>query len=127
MIKIIHCRTFVFYANITLKHSNVLKADTIERRFRSLYGLSPDITAILRHRLVDAKERGDLELPSNSQPYHLLWALLFMKLYNNEHMNAHVTGVDIKTFRKWSWILIEAIADLYDNMVSHYFLKLALT
>ena len=123
MIKYIHYSTFIFYANINLKHSTVLTSEKVEIRFIALYGLCPRMTSVLWYRLVSAAEKDSSLLPPNAQPYHLLWALLLMKCYNNEHLNAHITDVDEKTFRKWSWILIEAIEGLYDEMVRHCLLK----
>ena len=32
------------------------------------------------------------------QPVHLLWSLMFVKLYLNEHTNADIAGVNKQTF-----------------------------
>ena len=52
------------------------------------------------------------------KPVYLLWALLFLKCYNTNTRNAAITGVDEKTFRHWSWIFVEAIANLDREVVS---------
>jgi hypothetical protein len=86
------------------KHSNRLSNKTGYRRFRGLFGVSPASCAVL-WTLIEDK-------PPGSKPKHLLWSLLFLKGYANEHMNSAVVGVDEKTFRKWSWIFINLLADL---------------
>jgi len=35
-----------------------------------------------------------------------------LKLYNPERAQAPVCGVDEKTYRKWVWIALEALAEL---------------
>jgi hypothetical protein len=52
-------------------------------------------------------------------PVHLLWALMFLKQYNKEEVNASMAGCDEKTFRLWSWLVIRVIADL-DMLVRVY-------
>ena len=53
------------------------------------------------------------------KPVHLLWALLFMKVYAEESIHAGlVGGVDEKTFRKWVWIFVQEISYLEDEVVS---------
>jgi hypothetical protein len=55
----------------------------------------------------------------DATPEHLLWGLLLMKLYSTERAHARlVGGVDEKTFRKWSWLFVHAIASLDKEVVS---------
>jgi hypothetical protein len=37
-----------------------------------------------------------------ASPVHLLWTLMFMKLYYADEVNAFIAQVDENTFRKWS-------------------------
>jgi hypothetical protein len=53
-------------------------------------------------------------LPTGTLPIHLLWVLYFLKVYTTENHNASVAGVDEKTFRKWTWIVVYAIAAIPD-------------
>jgi hypothetical protein len=80
--------------------------NTKSRRFRAFFGTTPIICSVL----------WSLCLPSfiaqAVMPAHLLWALLFLKQYNIEEVNASMTGTDEKTFRKWSWLVISILADL---------------
>jgi hypothetical protein len=49
---------------------------------------------------------------------HVLWALLFLKTYGNEAQMSAMAQVDRKTFRKWIWIVVPGIAQLYEKVVS---------
>ena len=75
------------------------------RRYSALFGVTPHITFVLRNRLL-------LRLPSKSEPRHLLWSLLFLKLYGSEHVRACLTMVSEKTFRKWSWVFVKLLSEL---------------
>lgn len=57
-------------------------------------------------------------IPEKGCTHHLLWALMFLKLYSNEHVLAASAGVSEKTFRKWSWRFVKAIAKLKPHLVS---------
>jgi hypothetical protein len=48
----------------------------------------------------------------------ILWALLLLKLYLPENVNAAMTGPDEKTFRKWSWLVVGLISDIEEELVS---------
>ena len=63
------------------------------RRFISHFGTTPTV-ASLCWQLIPNHPRG-------SHPKHLLWALLFLKLYRSENVHASMVGCDEKTFRKW--------------------------
>ena len=89
---------------------------TFNRRFRAHFGTTPTVCLIIWERL-DPFE-SILPYHRGVQFKHLLWALLFMKIYGTEHLHTSlVGGVDEKTFRKWSWIFIDAIADLECEVV----------
>lgn len=51
------------------------------------------------------------------QPMHLMWCLVFLKVYANEHVNANMVGTTAKTFRKWVWRVMEEIASLKPMVV----------
>lgn len=77
---------------------------TSHRRFRSFYGISPNVCSAVWQMIEDK--------PAGAQPKHLLWCLLFLKRYNTEHVNAAIVKVDEKTFRLWTWTFIELISKL---------------
>jgi hypothetical protein len=83
------------------------------RQFRSLFGTTPTVCAIMWAML-----RNRNRLPIRSKLVHLLCALLFLKVYDTEEVHAALTGFTEKTFRKWSWMFIELISELEDDVVS---------
>ena len=83
-----------------------------DRIFRSQFGISwfvcEDVWMMLNGHWPNSKR----------EPKHLLWALLFMKVYRNEATCCRLVGTSIKTYRKWVWELLDAVADLKDMVVS---------
>ena len=80
-------------------------------RFRSQYGTSWHIIADIWSDLVDF-DHPVLKL-EYAENYHLLWALMLLKTYQSETvLGGKCKGASEKTFRKWSWAFIGAIADL---------------
>jgi hypothetical protein len=73
------------------------------RRFRAHFGVSPLVCAHVWCALGPY-------LPARSDHRHLLFALLFLNAYQNEHVNAALCGVDEKTFRKYQWMYVELLA-----------------
>ena len=90
----------LLYANHNSQNSKM----TGYRRFRSFYGISPQVFAVLWKQIQNK--------PAGSEPKHLLWCLFFLKNYNKEHINAAIAGVDEKTFRLWAWRFVQLLADL---------------
>src|SRR5690349_12230480 len=43
---------------------------------------------------------------------HLLWALLFLKQYQPTEITSALAAVDKKTFRYWSWKVIQYLAEI---------------
>ena len=81
---------------------------TFKRRVRSYFRTSPSICVKIWEKIdpYNAIEYGRVEFK------HLLWALMFMKIYSSENILASLAGCDEKTFRKWVWIFIHEIANL---------------
>jgi len=80
--------------------------------FKSMFGISADLTAVVWNIC---------NFPAGTQPKHLVWALLLLKTYANEiHLIKMATNGSVcrKTFRKWVWIVIEAIAAQAPSVVS---------
>jgi hypothetical protein len=55
--------------------------------------------------------------PPGLKSKHLFWGLLFLKLYNSKPVNCLVADCDEKTFRKWVWAILEALAPLEPYVV----------
>jgi hypothetical protein len=80
------------------------------KKFVSLFGCSPEMAAEIWHCI--KSNEGD-NLRSGAQPFHLLWAFLFMKIYANEcTLCAMVGGVDEKTFRNWTKYFIYLLSKI---------------
>ena len=78
---------------------------TFGRRYRACFGTSPKVCCFLWTLIEN-------QIPKNATPYHLLWSLMFLKIYSTENVLASIIGVDEKTFRKYSWPIIKLISDL---------------
>ena len=83
------------------------------RRFKAKFGCSPDVCSDLWERLSALPRR-----PRRMLPKHLLWGLLFLKLYNTESVLAEMVGAERKTVRKWCWIVVYEIKRLTGKVVS---------
>lgn len=86
-----------------------LGQDPDARRFRSFFGVSPAVCSLVWDTI-------GTNLPRGGMPEHLLWALMFLKIYSTEHVHCSFAKCDEKTYRKWSWCFVMLIADL--NVVS---------
>ena len=88
---------------------------TADRRFRQNFGVGPRVVAYLWDMLDPYSTIGIEGL----SPEHLLWSLLFLKVYAKESIHCAMAGrVDEKTFRKWSWLFINEISFLEGEVVS---------
>ena len=79
---------------------------TKERRFRACFGTTAHICSQLWSLC------SHLLIAEGAMPVHLLWALLFLKQYNTEEVNASMAGCDEKTFRHWCWLVIGILANM---------------
>jgi hypothetical protein len=106
---------FLRLGNEMMGRHHKAAANTESRRFHATFGTSPFICALLWAMLEPCKV-----MPICVHPKHLLWALMFLKLYVSEHVNcAMAGGVDEKTYRKWTWLFINGIASLAESTVRH--------
>ena len=112
----------VWYAaarDIQNRVSRVVGTDEMEdRHFREFFGTSIGpvmmVWGLLDHHSL---------LPKKGLPKHMLWALYFLKVYPKQGPGCSVVGasagaVDPKTFWKWVWAFIVAIAELEEVVVS---------
>ena len=79
------------------------------RHFKAVFGVSPLLCSVVWNYMDD-----DEKLPRRAQPKHLLWTLMFLKLYNSENVLSSMCGCEEKTFRKWVWLMLAAIGSLED-------------
>lgn len=77
------------------------------RKFRSCFGASVLVLTIAWNTLEVQKL-----LPAEGHPKHLLWMCAFLKTYSSENVYAAWFKVSEKTFRKWVWLFLEAVAKI---------------
>jgi hypothetical protein len=89
-------------------------AAVFDARFIAFFGVVCAVVADVWNRLV---EKSDPELESAS-PFHLLWALLFLKQYPTETVFCKLVGVrDEGTVRHWSQLFVRHIGYLVLDVV----------
>lgn len=82
-----------------------------EKCFIEMFGISADVVCDVWTRIILLRKE---HIPKGAEPKHLLWALLFMKVYATERILCSLAGgVDKDTFRKWRNIFIDEIARLF--------------
>ena len=87
-----------------------------DRRFRSAFGTSSMVIAILWQVSKDSVNWRY----ADARDVHILWAFHFMKCYSTETVHvATLQGAgDEKTFRKWVWIFLKEISYHQEEVVS---------
>lgn len=90
-------------------------ADALDSTFRGFFGASIDVITDIWNRVqpfIDDEHAG------SSHPKHLLWCLVFLKIYSTEEVHCRIVGWPApKTFRKWSWYFVGKIAQLKDEII----------
>ena len=111
----VNAQRFKQEANEIIKINRSVSARHANTRFRAHFGTSPEICAVLWEML---------DPIFGGLPKHLLWALMFLKLYCAESvMRTLAGGVHEQTFRKWAWTYIDAISELQYKVVSTRWLE----
>lgn len=96
---------FVKWGNKYSKSSNKRSASVALRRFKALFGVTPVVCSIIWEKI-------RASIPKGGEPKHLLWALLFLKQYSDEHARRSTVGADEKTMRKWTWKFVELLSQM---------------
>ena len=87
---------------------------TADRRFREAFGCAVAVVVELWQKLEPY-----ITVNKSAQVSHMFWALMFLKTYSKETvLSGMAGGVDEKTFRKWIWLFVCAIASLESDVVS---------
>lgn len=102
---------FLKLGNKYTKSSLTSSRNTALRRFKSFFGITPNVCSIVWEQI-------KLEAPLGAEPKHLLWCLSFLKQYSVEHYRRSIFGADEKTMRKWTWIFVELLSNL--NVVTNF-------
>ena len=105
---IVNKRTFIA---IGTEMQNRVRSDIAKRDFLSLFGITPTTCVDLWRRMM-------IPADSTVTPRHVLWGLLFLKVYASETVLCAIAKTTKKTFRYWIWMVIPRIAGLYPYLVS---------
>jgi hypothetical protein len=79
--------------------------NTKERNFKANFGASLQVAYLLWCWL-DVNNEG----PQGGQVHHMLWTLMFLKVYATYDVLASRVGVHRDTYRKWVWLFLDKIA-----------------
>ena len=106
---------FLTLANGIMSRNHFTSEKTEKRQFHATFGTLAEVCVELWEKIDPTST-----MPKRVQPAHLLWALMFLKLYSTEPvLSSMVGGVDEKTFCKWAWLFVQQIAELEDEVVSN--------
>jgi hypothetical protein len=95
--------------NEIIQRSRRVSARVEDARFRAHFGTSADVCCDL----------WSLIRVDRAKPFHLLWALMLLKLYCSESVLCTLAGgVHEQTFRKWAWLFVNEISELQYSVVS---------
>jgi hypothetical protein len=84
-----------------------LKTVTNIRDWKALFGCSLLICDMIWGTL-----EKQVLLPLKTEPVHLLWVILLLKMYGTETVCGSLVGTTAKTYRDHVWPLVEAISAL---------------
>ena len=101
---------FLHYGNQLMSRNDIVDNT---RRFQSFFGCTPQVCTIAYNELVENKL-----VPRGGQPFHLLWALMFLKTYDPYEVLSSIARCNETTYRKWTWKFIIALYYLEDDVVS---------
>jgi hypothetical protein len=107
--------TLISEARRLLKSNANLGAGVPDRDFRSHFGVSPTVCFMIWEKCKSSF------LVHNVLPRHLLWALMFLKIYATEDVLSTIAAVSRKTYRFWTWIVLMIIAKKKNDVVSFLF------
>ena len=106
----------------TAKYKYSRSSKVMMRRFKSYFGVAPDVVACAWELLLESKFLHDnkpgLQAP---KPAHMLWSLMLLKRYCTMNVLADSLGVDEDTLHKWAFFYLEALAELDSDVVSVFY------
>ena len=82
-----------------------------DREFRAHFGASPNVCFNIWQQCENSF------LHRKVRPKHLLWGFLFLNTYATESVLARTCGVTRKTFRFWSWLVVDTIRKRMPDVV----------
>jgi hypothetical protein len=94
--------------------------ETFIRKFRSLFGCSPLVCSTMYNKLVEQNL-----VTEKDRVLHLMWALVFLKLYSSENALCTLLKCSEKTLRKWVWYFLDKCSQI--DLVRTYIYSLRST
>ena len=97
-----------YFLHLSHMHFNLSISTSPElnlRRFKALFGVSPDICCLIYENLVDV-------WPNGGQVKHILYALGFLKRYDTDDARRCLLGEDKKTIHKWTMEMVQLISQM---------------
>lgn len=68
--------------------------------------------------ITDIWNRIEANLDTGAMPKHLLWMLVFIKVYSTELVHCSIVGwIHPQTYRKWTWYMLEKVAELKHTVI----------
>ena len=90
-----------------------------QKNFKQHFGKSPYMISLLWKEIIH--DKWILRKTNGKpQPRHLLWALNFMQVYDEETPSSSRFKCDEKTWRKWTWVYVTAMSRLSGKFVSDH-------
>ena len=110
-------REFINAGLVLMNRDNMGGRKIFIRRFRAFFGVKPMVCVVVWLLLKKQRwfENNKVTEPKKE---HLLWAMRFMKTYNTEEIHAAEVKKVEKTWRKWTWLYVEGIASVANEVVS---------
>ena len=94
-----------------LPHDHVYSYKREDEKFRSFFGAPIKVIAKVWNMIQPLDD-------TYAAPKHLLWALVFLKVYSTTEVHCRIVGwPDPKTYRKWCWYMLEQVAELKDRVI----------
>ena len=96
-----------------------------ERTFCSFFGIDCRVVSDAWNIFFDIDnnsffDKDRIQMLRNLKPVHVLWTLLFLKVYATEQVLSKSCRCTAKTFGKWIWIIILEMTNIGYLVVSFY-------
>ena len=110
-------RAFINHGLKLMNRDTMGGRTVFDRRFKAFFGVKP-MAVVTVWRLLKKKKWFEKNMSTEPNKEHLLWAMRFMKSYSTEEIHAAEVQKNEKTWRKWTWLYLEGIASVTDEVVS---------
>ena len=105
-------RKKILWAVTLSLNGTACKRPVCDRKIRSSYGASVEVLTLLWQIVQEAD--------CNIRLMHFLWGMQFLKNYKSDDVSAAEVGCTPKTYRKWVWRVVAALAGQHKDVVSYF-------